>query len=296
MKPIEKAWFCQIELTSKCFMACLYCSRYNRHLRADQKYDMTLEVLEKALDSLKDWPTRIGIIGGEPILHSRFAECCELIRSKFPREKMGLWTSGGKDWPKYKPLADRTFGFIAFNEHNPEQKKVCRHQRMTIAVKDVVKNEQYMNELIDDCWVQRTWCPTISMKGAFFCEVAAAQDHLWDGPGGYPIEPGWWKKTPEQFKDQRDAYCKNCGMCIPMERDLIGCGTEQMSPSVHAKMVEHRNLRITPGQHIEIYDKQLSIGEIEINKLAWYPGNYRGDRYEDRSSTEGRGSTVFRKL
>jgi hypothetical protein len=81
-----------------------------------------------------------------------------------------------------------------------------------------------------------------------------------------------------------------------MERDLIGCGIEQMSPSVYAKMLEHRNLRVTPGRHIEIYDRQLSIGEIEINKLVWYPGNYRGDRYEDHSSTEGRGSTVFRKL
>jgi hypothetical protein len=255
---------------------------------------MTLDVLDKALDSLKDWPTRIGIIGGEPLLHSQFAECCELIQSKFPPEKMGLWTSGGKAWPKYKGLAEQTFGFIAYNEHAPQQRKVCRHQRLTVAVKDVIKDEKYMGELIDDCWVQRTWCPTISMKGAFFCEVAGAQDMLWDGPGGYPIEPNWWRKTPEQFKDQRDRYCPNCGMCIPMERDLIECGIEKMSPSVFTKMHQHRNTRIDIGKHIEIYDKQMSIDEVETNKLTWYPGNYRGDSFEDDNCPEGRGSTVFR--
>jgi hypothetical protein len=296
MKPIYDAWFCQIELTSRCHLSCLYCSRYNKHLREDQKYDMTLDVLERALDSLKDWPTRIGIIGGEPILHSKFTECCELIQSKFPKEKMGLWTSGGKDWPKYKELANNTFGFIAYNEHNPAQKKVCRHQRLTVAVKDVIEDKQYMDSLIDDCWVQRSWCPTISMKGAFFCEVAAAQDLLWDGPGGYPIEPGWWRKVPSQFVDQRDRYCQNCGMCVPMDRDLIGCGIEQVSKSVYNNMVDHNNRNVTIGKHIELFGKHLSVEEVESNKMTWYPGNYRGDSCEDEHAGEGRGSTVFRVI
>ena len=76
MKPIKEAWFCNIDITSKCFMTCLYCSRYTKHLRDDQKYDMTLEVFEKTLDTLKNWPNRIGIIGGEPIMHDQFEEIC----------------------------------------------------------------------------------------------------------------------------------------------------------------------------------------------------------------------------
>ena len=296
MKPIEKAYCCMIDITSRCALSCLYCSRYSRHLRADQRRDMPLEDLARALDSLKDWPARIGIIGGEPLLYKDLEECCALIASRFPKERMMFLTSGGSNWAKYKPLVERTFKFIAYNEHNPEQAKVCRHQPMTVAVGDVIKNEEYRNELIDDCWVQRTWCPTISVKGAFFCEIAAAQDLLWDGPGGYPVEPGWWKRTPEQFKDQRDRYCRNCGMCLPMERDLVGCGTEKMSPTVHKMMLEHRNLRAAPGADVELYDQQLSIGEVEINKLAWYPGNYREDKCDDANAREGLGSTVFRKL
>jgi hypothetical protein len=254
---------------------------------------MSLEALGEALDSLKDWPTKIGIIGGEPILHHQFAECCALIQSKFPRQKMVLFTSGGRDWPRYKELARRTFGAIALNEHNLKQKKVCRHQRLTVAIRDIIKDEKYRNELIDDCWVQRLWSPMITMKGAFFCEVAASQDLLWDGPGGYPIEHNWWKRTPGQFKDQRDRYCENCGMCVPMDRDLIGGDIEQMSPSVYAKMREHRNAKIDLGERIEIYGKQLSVAEAETKKLDWYPANYRGDLREDRKATAGRGSTVF---
>ena len=26
-----------------------------------------------------------------------------------------------------------------------------------------------------------------------FCEVAASLDYLFDGPGGYSLEKGWWK-------------------------------------------------------------------------------------------------------
>lgn len=294
MKPIWESWFCHIDVTSRCPMSCLYCSRYNRHLRKDQKCDMPLAIIEKSLDSLREWPAKIGIMGGEPILHNQFQEMCSLIQSKFPREKMGLWTSGGPNWAKYEPLAQQTFGFIAYNEHNPIQQAMCRHQRLTVAVKDVVKDTEYMNELIDDCWVQRIWCPTITSKGGFFCEIAAAQDWLWDGPGGYEIEQHWWKKAPNQFKDQVDRYCKNCGMCVPMERDLLGDGVEKMSPSVYKKMCTYRNANIEIGKNVEIFDKQLSIDEIETKKLSWYPGNYRGDHAEDGSNSEGMGSTKFR--
>lgn len=294
MQPIANAWLCQIDITSKCFMSCAYCSRYNRHLRADQRYDMNLEILEQALLSLKDWPTRLGIIGGEPMMHSQFQECCALIQKIIPREKIELMTSGGKNWFKYQELAKKTFSFISRNEHTAEQKRLCRHQRLTVAVKDVVKDEAYMNELIDDCWVQRSWCPTISPKGAFFCEIAAAQDFLWDGPGGYEIEPNWWKRIPEQFKDQRDRYCPNCGMCVPMERDSISCGKEKMSPTVLAKMVEHRNIRIS-DKYVEFFDRQFTVDEIETAKLMWVPGNYREDLFDDRHTPVKPGATVFRK-
>ena len=55
--------------------------------------------------------------------------------------------------------------------------------------------------LRDKCWVQNEWSASITPKGAFFCEIAAALDMLFDGPGGWKIEPGWWRRTPEEFGD-----------------------------------------------------------------------------------------------
>ena len=51
-------------------------------------------------------------------------------------------------------------------------------------------------KLRDKCWIQNLWSASITPKGAFFCEVAAAMDMTLNGPGGWPIEPGWWKRKP----------------------------------------------------------------------------------------------------
>jgi len=295
LRPMDKAWCCQIDVTTKCAKSCLYCSRYSKHIRPDQRLDMPLDQLEKALDSLRNWPTIVGIIGGEPLLYSKFEEMCELVRSKFPKSKLGFFTSCGKNWDKYKETIDRTFGLHAINEHNEHQQKKCRHQRLTVAVKDVIKEQSYMNELIDDCWFARNWCPSINVKGAFFCEMAASQDFLLGGPGGWPVDgiEEWWKKDPKEYAEQKNTYCKNCGMCIPMERDLISCGLEKVSPSFYKLMHDRNNSKIEIGTDIEIFDKTLTIDECEKNKLTWYPGNYRGDKKNDEKSSEGIGSTIF---
>lgn len=292
MKPISEAQTCQIELTNICSRKCLYCSRYNRHIRRDQLFFMELDFLEAALDSLRDWPGTIGIIGGEPILHPGFEECCRLIQSKFPKSKMALWTSGGPKWKDYLDIIGRTFHFVAFNEHNEHQKRTCKHQPITLAIEDVVPDERLRTELIEDCWVQRTWCPTIGPKGAFFCEVAYAIDTILDGPGGYEINDSWWRRTPDQFMDQVSRYCGHCGMAIPIEREHINKGREKFSPGSLELFRRHR----LPGveeKDVEIFDRVLSREQIEENAETWFPGNYRGDRQEDILSGEGRGSTRF---
>ena len=291
MIPIWDTWCMQIDITNYCSHSCLYCSRYNRHLKREQRKNMTLEQISVALDSLKTWPNKIGIIGGEPILHPEFPEICELILSKFPPSKMGLWTSGGRNYNKYLPLINRTFGFIAYNEHNEEQLDACKHQPLTIAIKDVVKDEELRKTLIDDCWVQRTWCATINHFGAYFCEVAAAQDVLLnDGRDAWPVTPGWWKKTPSQFQDQVDKFCGNCGMPIPMEREFIRKKTEKFSPST-LKAFRDKNLRKVYDEDIELFDYQFTKNEIIKNIQTWTPGNYRGDKNDDTVAPEGRGFT-----
>lgn len=276
MKPISEAWVCQIEVTNVCGRGCLYCSRFDRHIRKDQRFFMDMETLEKALMSLEGWPNQIGIIGGEPVFHPEFEAICKLLQKYNSKSKYGLWTSGGERYVRYHNLIDETFGFVAYNEHTEAQRKVCKHQPLTIAIQDVVIDEEYRKQLINDCWVQKTWCPSIAPKGTFFCEVAYALDSILDGQGGYPIEPGWWKRTPIEFQDQVGRYCKHCGMALPVETELIKTQREKMSAGNLALFREH-NLPRLGEQDIVLFDKKLGVAEMEETKLTWDPGNYRQD-------------------
>ena len=280
MRPIWEAWFCHIEVTNVCGRGCLYCSRYDRHIRKDQRFFMDLKMIENALDSLEGWPHRIGIIGGEPTFHPRFEEICRLLQSRYGKGRYGLWTTGGKRYEKYKKLINETFGMLAYNEHNPEQEKTCRHQPLTIAIQDAVEDPEYRKKLIDECWVQRMWCPSIGPKGAFFCEVAYALDTILDGPGGYPVKPNWWKKTPEQFKDQVEQYCKYCGMPVPIERELIKNKRERITPKLYSIFRQHNLARLSKGDII-LFNRKLMISEMDETKKTWDPSNYREDIRSD---------------
>jgi hypothetical protein len=244
---------------------------------------MDLPTIEKALNSLCEWPNRIGIIGGEPTFHPEFEAICRTLQRHHDKTKYGLWTMGGKRYAQYRNLINETFGFVAYNEHNPSQQEICKHQPLTIAIRDVVGDEEYRRRLIDDCWVQRTWCPSIGSKGAFFCEVAYALDSILDGPGGYPIEPGWWRKTPLEFQDQVDRYCQHCGMAIPLEREYLKTRREKFSPGNLTLFQMHNLPRLTESDVIP-FDQELTVEEMEKIKLTWDPGNYRQDLRPDREA------------
>lgn len=293
MQYIYEAWCIQIDITNYCVQSCLYCSRYNRHLRGEQREHMSLENFLTALKSLKDWPTKIGIIGGEPLLHPQFQHINALLRKNFPRSKLGLWTSGIPNTPLEDPRHEKdifeTYGFVAYNPHTPEQKEKCKHQPLTIAIQEVVQDERLMWKLIDECWVQRTWCATINQKGAYFCEVAAAQDLLLnDGKNAWPVEPGWWKRTPEEFRTQSEKLCPNCGMAIPMEREYLLNKTEKFSPNLLESFRAKKLIHVKDSD-VEVFEHSFSKEELQENIRTWYPGNYRGDIKEDQTAGEGLG-------
>lgn len=243
---------------------------------------MDLDTFRKAILSLDEWKSKIGLIGGEPILHPQFEDICLILKDelKVPREKLGLWTCGGPRFEKYKKLIGEVFGFLAYNEHNELQKRACLHQPSTVAIDDVIEDKEYKRNLIDECWLQRTWCPSISPKGCFFCEVACALDVILDGPGGWPITPDWWRKEPKDFQDQVERYCKYCGMAVPLERELLSSSKEKFSPRLLNIFKQH-NLRNLSDKHVNLFDRKLSIEEMEKTKLTWDPGNYRQDLRPD---------------
>jgi hypothetical protein len=234
---------------------------------------MSLEMVEKAIDSLEGFPGTVGIMGGEPTIHPQFSEICEMIQAKIPdRRKRQLW-SDGCNWAKYEKVIYWTFDrdLIIYNDHTEDEEV---HQPLLIAADELVEDKKFMWELIDKCWVQSRWSASITPKGAFFCEVAAAQDYLFDGPGGYPIEKGWWDKGPNDFKDQVERYCSKCSAAVPMERPSAHSEKDLVSPGNAKRLEKAGSPRLKKG-NIEIFDKSFSREEIEAAQKEWKPWAHR---------------------
>lgn len=247
-----------IDLTNKCHLSCSNCTRLVAHQPV--KWDMDLPTFEKAVRSLEGWdgPGKVvGLIGGEPTLNKDF----EAIAVRF-KELWGGETNGPKGVPPIadfnayanERLHDRSSGRglwtslgVRFNQHAETIHDVFdhwntntheaggRHQTGLVDRKEMcealgISDEEWI-KYRDNCWVQNTWSATITPKGSYFCEVAAHLDMLFnDGKRAWPIEPGWWKRKPEEFGEQLEI-CEMCSLCLPgpsqedaKEKDIIGEG------------------------------------------------------------------------
>ena len=89
-----------------------------RHVPENKRYNLSLDEIEKTLVAYKGFPERIGIIGGEPLIHPQFDEICNLLLKYNRKEKYGLWTSINPNKSKYKDAIQKTFGSIFINEHS----------------------------------------------------------------------------------------------------------------------------------------------------------------------------------
>lgn len=179
---------------------------------------MTMPEFVKVVESLKGFPRMVGIIGGEPVLSPFFSEQCKVLRDNFPRDQVGLWSvfPPGEKYAKYRDDICDTFGNILLNDHSRAD---IMHAPILVAAGEHFKNKKDLYLAADSCWVQNAWSPGITPKGAFFCEVAAELDQLFDGPGGWDVsEPEWWKRTPKDYTDQIERSCSKCGACLPLAR------------------------------------------------------------------------------
>ncbi len=276
MRPIYEATVIQIDITSACHLACANCTRYVGHHKPN--YFMSLDCIREAIESLEGFPGRVGIMGGEPALHPKFSEVLALVREMLPKEKREFWTSGYK-WTEYHDEIMETFypDRIAYNDHTQED---GRHQPVAVAIKEVVDDEDLMWELIDNCPFQLAWSPAITDKGAYFCEIAAAQDRVMKGPGGWKVEKGWWNKTPDQFRDQVEKFCVNCSGCLPMPAISDGRGgrdgptTDVVSPGNLDRLIAAGAPKALRGQ-IQVWDRKITRADIEGLK-DWSPRSFRG--------------------
>ena len=270
MRPIRDKWLIQIEVTNACPNRCANCSRLVAHQR--QPYFMSLEEIEAALDSLDGFPGGIGIMGGEPLLHPHFRDICTLLRRKVPPEKRWLWTTG-HNWDKYKTVIRKTFCGTFFNDHRDRTQK---HHPMLLGVADVTEDSSLVEALIEDCWVDRRWSASINPKGCFFCEVAAAFDLLFDGPGGLPVEPGWWRQDPAAFTEQRNRACYRCGAPVPFPPLRIAQGHDLASATNYQALKTLQTPCFSAGA-VRLFSGKLSQEALAEAARDWQPWSHWGD-------------------
>jgi hypothetical protein len=241
----------QIELTNACPMRCSNCTRFCGH--HVEPFFMDFETFKKAVDSLKGFRGIVGIMGGEPTIHPEFKKFIEYFRdnwghddhstalyepsSDFMRHVLangyhvdysnqrGLWTSITPRYYEHFELIQDTFGYQLLNDHTSES----AHQTHMVTRKELGVPDDEWIKMRDRCWVQNLWSASITPKGAFFCEIAAAMDATLGGPGGWAIEPGWWKRKPEEFGSQLD-WCEMCSACLPMPSRSANDEVDDVSP------------------------------------------------------------------
>ena len=225
MIPLHQMEIIQIDITNACINSCSNCTRLIGHHK--KPFFMDMETFCRAVDSLIDFPGIVGMIGGEPLLHPDFEKMARYLALKrVDKKRRGLWSTIPKG-TKYGKLIKEIFGTQYFNDHTVN---TIQHQPVLVAAEEMIQDREKMWELIDNCWVQNLWSATITPKGAYFCEVAAAFDMLFDGNRGWTIEPGWWHRTPEEFGEQRSHWCPRCGCAIPLERRASVEKKDDVSP------------------------------------------------------------------
>lgn len=255
----------QIDITNACTKKCSNCTRFCGNHR--KPFMMDFDTFKRAVDSMEGFPGIVGIMGGEPTLHPQFEEFVRYFASKFgtggPLEngrkpissfnahivgnvfdiennnQRGLWSIMGKRYYEHFELIQETFGYQVVNDHaSPSD-----HAALLITRKELGIPDEEWFPMRDACWIQNRWSASIHPKGAFFCEVAAALDATFDGPGGWPIEPGWWKRKPEDFGDQL-KYCEMCSACLDVPTRNANDETDDVSPVMYEKLVQIRSPKI----------------------------------------------------
>lgn len=267
----------QIEVTNACWLRCTNCTRFVGHHR--KPYYMELDYFRKAIESLEEFPGRVGMMGGEPTMHPQFLELCEIMREMIPdKRRREFWTSGHK-YEELKDVILETFDEdrIAYNDHTSLK---GQHHPLLIAADDVIKDKELMWKLIDNCWIQEQWSASINPKGAFFCEVAAAKDILNDGPGGWPLTKDWWKRVPKDFKSQMELACTKCSAAIPLkgQSDLRGGRDgkpkEYISKTNLDLLIKVRSPRVEKNE-FNSFDVDYGVENALENSEDWNPSHFR---------------------
>jgi len=101
--PVFESVRFQINLTYRCNLKCKYCILHLDKLGWTEDSDITLEDLELGAKLVKKYNVQGGwlrVSGGEPTLHPKFRECCEVVFNNWGGYKKTVFTNGVNTYPR----------------------------------------------------------------------------------------------------------------------------------------------------------------------------------------------------
>jgi hypothetical protein len=189
--------------------------------------------------------------------------------------KRGLWSALGPGYYKNFEKIQDIFPYQNLNDH----KTVNTHQAILVTRKELGIPDDEWYKLRDNCWIQNIWSASITPKGAFFCEVAASLDMLFDGPGGWPVEPGWWKRVPSEFGEQLN-WCENCSVALTVPANNANDETDIVSPVMLEKLKKVNGPKIKKNHFVILdpakYDPSKIKGH-EADPIWYFPQDQRDE-------------------
>jgi hypothetical protein len=275
MRPLLDMDTIQIEITNNCPVGCANCTRLVGHHA--KPYAMGFDTFTRAVDSLVDFPKMTGMMGGEPLLHPDFEAMCDYLHEKIPPERCGLWTCFPKGFERHRDVIARTFGNVFLNDQTRDD---IMHAPILVPPCDLGMESWMAWYLIDKCWVQNTWSASINPHGAFFCEVAAAlamatgqKETAW------PVEPGWWRRSPVDFTEQMRAFCPMCGAAMPLRKRASTEKVDDVGQTM-LDMLREASPKIRAGRY-RLYDKAQGVC-VDTRPTATYKDLAYRDRIAER--------------
>jgi hypothetical protein len=276
----------QVMITRACSESCFHCTQGSN--LAGRPAMMSVGEFETAIKSLEGFPGTIGVFGGQPTLHPRFPEICEVMRARVPFKQRGLWTNclnghGAVCRITFNPARSnlnvhtRRENYEEITRDWPEAIEARRehvenglnmdsvHGAPFVAIKDVVPDEPTRWNMIASCDVNQNWSAAIGVvpgRGlrAYFCELAYAQAALHaDNPEwpdlGMAAESGWWRKPMAAFEQQVRWHCHRCGIPLRREGQKAITGEQEEFSETH-RLIARPKVRDRPVAFIS------SIGTI----------------------------------
>lgn len=312
MKSPRHMRIIEIDITNACDKRCSNCTRLCGHQQ--KPFFMDFDTFKRAVDSLDGYQGIRSIMGGEPTLHPEFERFIRYLGSKFPERKNpfiypqkdfirqvhrveldnfemiddgveridivgpGMFSNMGASYKKHYEVITDILPFQGLNDHlNP-----IYHQTALITRKELGIPDDEWITIRDNCWLQNEWSAGITPKGCFFCEVAGVLDMLLDGPGGWPIEPGWWKRTPDQFGDQLH-WCELCGFALQTFTRDSAEEIDDMSPEWYERLKQIKSPKLASGRYnvVKIENGEIAEESKQENRHFSAAMPYI-EHYEDR--------------